>query len=103
MNKTATGLIKLAKQLRKSLDQLQFSSPVNWVYNPLQYAWPAHKMYLQKFARPKTRVFFLGMNPGPWGMAQTGVPFGEIDSVKSYLQIDTKVGKPVLEHPKRPI
>lgn len=103
MNKTATGLIKLAKQLRTTLDGLPFSSPVDWVYNPLQYAWPAHEMYLQKFARPKTRVFFLGMNPGPWGMAQTGVPFGEIDSVKSYLQIDTHVGKPVREHPKRPI
>jgi len=41
------------------------------------------------------------MNPGPFGMAQTGVPFGEVASVRDWLGIRTAVGKPALEHPKR--
>ncbi len=43
------------------------------------------------------------MNPGPWGMAQTGVPFGEVSIVREWLQIDGDVDKPAVEHPKRPI
>lgn len=43
------------------------------------------------------------MNPGPFGMAQTGVPFGEVELVRDWLGIDTKIGKPPREHPKRPI
>jgi single-strand selective monofunctional uracil DNA glycosylase len=45
----------------------------------------------------------LGMNPGPWGMAQTGVPFGEVAHVRDWMGIDAKVGRPEIEHPKRPI
>ena len=26
------------------------------------------------------------MNPGPFGMVQTGVPFGEVEAVRSWLQ-----------------
>ena len=43
------------------------------------------------------------MNPGPFGMAQTGVPFGEVRLVRDWLGIETEVGKPAREHPKRPI
>ena len=103
MNKTSEGLITAAKQLRSELDTLQFSAPVSWVYNPLHYAWPSQEKYLNMYGGGPCRVFLLGMNPGPWGMAQTGVPFGEIDSVRSYLKIETKIGKPKREHPKRPI
>jgi len=42
------------------------------------------------------------MNPGPWGMAQTGVPFGEINAVKDWLGINAEVDKPQKQHPKRP-
>ena len=103
MNKISQGLIAAAIQLRSELDLLQFGAPANWVYNPLQYAWTAHEKYLKLYGRGPRRVFLLGMNPGPWGMAQTGVPFGEIDSVRNYLKIETKIGKPNREHPKRPI
>ena len=34
------------------------------------------------------RVVFLGMNPGPFGMAQVGVPFGEVAAVRDWLRID---------------
>ena len=103
MIKITQGLIAAAKQLRSDLDLLQFSVPVSWVYNPLHYAWSAQEKYLSLYAGGSRRVFFLGMNPGPWGMAQTGVPFGEIDAVRNYLKIEMKIGKPDREHPKRPI
>ena len=103
MNKTAKGLVAAAKKLRTELDELRFTPPAAWVYNPLHYAWSAHAEYLSRYAADQCRVFLLGMNPGPWGMAQTGVPFGEIDAVRNYLQIETEIGKPDREHPKRPI
>ena len=51
----------------------------------------------------KKKVVFLGMNPGPFGMAQSGVPFGEIAIVRDWLGINAPIGKPDCEHPKRPI
>jgi single-strand selective monofunctional uracil DNA glycosylase len=60
-------------------------------------------MYLRKFGGSRKRVVFLGMNPGPFGMAQTGVPFGEVNVVRDWLKIDAKISKPELEHPKRAI
>ncbi len=80
----------------------QLDLDVDYLYNPLEYAFtPAHE-YLKKFANKKTEVFLLGMNPGPFGMAQTGIPFGDIGFVRDWMKIkSTKVGKPALEHPKR--
>ncbi|MCC6475204.1 MAG: single-stranded DNA-binding protein [Burkholderiales bacterium] len=43
------------------------------------------------------------MNPGPWGMAQTGVPFGEVSLVRDWVGICEPVQKPRAEHPARPI
>ena len=96
-------MIAAADELRQSAGALDFSSHVAWVYNPLDYAWAAHQEYLRRYAQGPRRVLFLGMNPGPWGMTQTGVPFGEIAIVKDWLQIDEVIGKPANEHPKRPI
>jgi single-strand selective monofunctional uracil DNA glycosylase len=45
----------------------------------------------------------VGMNPGPFGMAQTGVPFGDVAMVRDFLGIEGPVGKPRVEHPRRPI
>jgi single-strand selective monofunctional uracil DNA glycosylase len=103
MNKAPKALIAAAKKLRTQLDPLPFSEPIACVYNPLHYAWSAHEKYLKLYASSPCRVFLLGMNPGPWGMAQTGVPFGEINAVRDYLQIETPIDKPSPEHPKRPI
>jgi single-strand selective monofunctional uracil DNA glycosylase len=36
-------------------------------------------------------------------MAQTGVPFGEVGAVRSWLKIDAEIGRPDQEHPKRPV
>lgn len=92
-----------ALDLSKDLAPLTFSAPVSHTYNPLEYAWKPHSLYLEKYANSKKRVLFLGMNPGPWGMAQTGVPFGEIPAVRDWMGISCEVDKPANEHPKRPI
>ncbi len=97
------SLVATARDLSSEVDRLEFSPPVTHVYNPLDYAWPAHKQYLERFGEGTKEVLFLGMNPGPWGMAQTGVPFGEVAAVRDWLKIDATIGRPALEHPKRPV
>jgi len=96
-------LIGATRRLAAKADELRFSLPVTHVYNPLTYAWKPHESYLRRFAVAPKRVVFLGMNPGPFGMVQTGVPFGEIAAVRDWLRIQEKVGKPPLEHPRRPV
>ena len=96
-------LIKAARELSQAVSRLQFSPPVAVVYNPLEYAWESHALYLKTYGNSKKKIVFLGMNPGPWGMAQTGVPFGEINAVKDWLGIHAPVNKPGNQHPKRPI
>jgi len=92
-----------AKELSSSVSGLEFSLPVSFVYNPLKYAWNPHEQYLERFSFSKKKVLFLGINPGPWGMAQTGIPFGEIPAVRDWMRIDCEVKKPDPEHPKRPV
>lgn len=100
-------LISISRKLAQQVDQIRFADPVAYVYNPIVYARRSHERYLDlaghAFATGKARAVLLGMNPGPWGMAQTGVPFGEVSRVRDWLGIDETVGKPKKEHPKRPI
>jgi single-strand selective monofunctional uracil DNA glycosylase len=100
---TSQQLIAAARELCAQVDRLKFKPPVTHVYNPLDYAWEAHEKYLRKFGDGKKRVVFLGMNPGPFGMVQTGIPFGEIAAVRDWLKISAPIEKPEAEHPKRPI
>jgi single-strand selective monofunctional uracil DNA glycosylase len=99
MSKLTASTERLAEALRP----LEFSPPVDCVYRTLDYAWQPHRKYLERFGGGKKRVVFLGMNPGPFGMAQTGVPFGEVAAVRDWMGIETPVEKPEREHPKRPI
>lgn len=99
----AARLIELAWTLREAVGSLAFSLPVTHVYNPLDYAWSGHEEYLRRYSAGHKRVLFLGMNPGPYGMAQTGVPFGEIAAVTDWLGIKTRIGQPSNPHPKRPV
>ena len=96
-------LISIAEELREAVRPLRFSPPVSHVYNPLDYAWPAHRAYLEHFGAAPKEVVLVGMNPGPWGMAQTGVPFGEVAAVRDWLGISAAIGKPEYEHPARPV
>lgn len=96
-------LIEAAERLRDEVDSLSFGEPVTHVYNPLRYAWHAHRLYLERFGNSPKKIVFLGINPGPWGMAQIGIPFGEIPAVRDWMGITAPVDKPPTEHPKRPI
>ncbi len=99
----ATQIIQAARRLRTKVSRLDFSPAIQWVYNPLDYAWEAHRQYISKHFQPSCRVLLLGMNPGPWGMSQTGIPFGEVNMVKDWLGINAPIGQPEVSHPNRPI
>ncbi len=96
-------VIAAAQELSATMEQLRFTSPVAYTYNPLTYAWAGHEAYIRRFATGKKDVLYLGMNPGPFGMAQTGVPFGEIPAVTLWMGITAPIGCPPATHPKRPI
>ncbi len=100
---TCRRLIDAAQTLIRELKPLRFADPVKYVYLSTEYAWDRHRDYLEKFGSGRKKTLMLGMNPGPWGMAQTGVPFGEISLVRDWMGISGSVEKPENEHPKRPV
>ncbi len=98
-----TSWNKIINDLNNELTQLTFSDPVKTIYNPLVYARQAHNQFIRQYGAGTKEAIFLGMNPGPYGMAQTGVPFGEIAHVRDWLGIKGPIDRPRVEHPKRPI
>ncbi len=96
-------LIAVAEALKRQLTELHFASPVTHVYNPLEYAWENFQTYLERFGRGSRESVLIGMNPGPWGMMQTGIPFGDARFVRDWLGICGTVTRPPMQHPKRPI
>jgi single-strand selective monofunctional uracil DNA glycosylase len=100
---TAAALLDAARALSCSLAKLEFPAPVAHVYDPHQYAWAPYEAYVTRYGAGPKRVVLLGMNPGPFGMMQTGVPFGEIAAVREWMGIRAPVEKPEREHPRRPI
>lgn len=100
---SAADLIAVSRSLSERLAPLSFGPPVTHVYDPLTYAREPHERYLERYGDGSPEVVLVGMNPGPWGMAQTGVPFGEISLVRDWLGIEGEVGQPAEPHPKRPI
>ena len=100
---TSERLIAATRQLRARVETLSFGGSVSHVYNPLEYAKRPHHAYIRAYGSGPKRTVYLGMNPGPFGMAQTGVPFGEIAQVRDWLGIQAPVGRPEHENPKRPI
>jgi single-strand selective monofunctional uracil DNA glycosylase len=101
----APALERIAARLRDRCAAVRLGAPVAFTYNPLDYAWQAHRAFL-RMARPRPRILFVGMNPGPFGMAQTGVPFGEVRAVREFLGITpdrVRIGMPPAMHPKRPV
>jgi len=100
---TANDLKAIYRDLSGVLDGLSFAPPTSHVYNPLNYARNPAEQYLDKAGASRKKVVFLGMNPGPWGMAQTGVPFGSAKVVREWLGIEGPVVRPAHEHPRRPV
>lgn len=95
--------LELTDRFVASLKELSFSSPITHVYNPLEYARASYDKYWQLYGQGPREILLLGMNPGPWGMAQNGIPFGDTIMVREWLKIDEPIGKPLCEHPHRPI
>ena len=96
-------LVRASRRLAREVGGLSFGRPVGWVYNPLIYARRPHEAYLQRYAATHKRVVLVGMNPGPWGMAQTGVPFGAISMVSGWLGIREPVRPFAGAHPRVPV
>jgi len=96
-------LIRISRDLGQAAGRLRFGGKVAFVYNPLDYARETYEQYLQLAAKKRGVTLLLGMNPGPFGMTQTGVPFGEVSVARDWLGIAGRVGHPAREHPKRPV
>ena len=103
MVNSVNSQLRAASELRDAVSSMSFSDPVTHVYNPLDYAWNAFAAYVERFGNGPKRAIFLGMNPRPWGMSQTGVPFGEVTAVKEWLGLNIPVGHPENEHPAYPV
>jgi len=101
-SRIVSPLASIARKLSRALTPLHFAPPTAYVYNPLVYARAPHELYLERYGRTP-EILLLGMNPGPFGMAQTGVPFGEVSIARDWLGLEAHVDKPEREHPKRPI
>jgi single-strand selective monofunctional uracil DNA glycosylase len=99
----AQQLLASARELSQALASLRFAPPIAHVYDPLQYAWAPYEAYVTRYGAARKRVVLLGMNPGPFGMMQTGVPFGEVAAVRDWMGLRARVERPAREHPKRPI
>ncbi|EME26727.1 single-strand selective monofunctional uracil DNA glycosylase [Galdieria sulphuraria] len=102
----AERLLEWESTLVKDLRSLRFPPPVSYQYSPLEYAWPLHQEYVRRYFLPTARILFVGMNPGPFGMVQSGIPFGDVTTVKDWFHIRGELRKEALPkqvHPKRPI
>ena len=89
-------VIERTKVFAQQVETLRFSCDC-YIYNPLSYAWPMHELYIRNYLSRPVRILLLGMNPGPWGMTQTGVPFGEIEAVKHFLKLEAEIAKPLVD------
>jgi single-strand selective monofunctional uracil DNA glycosylase len=99
----ASTLVTAAQRLHRRTSRLEFAAPVACVYAPLGYAWSIAEAYMERYGGGRKEIVFVGMNPGPFGMAQTGVPFGEVGFVRDWMELRGHVARPKREHIKRPV
>lgn len=101
---TADKLLNIHINLNNQLRTLNFiNEDIRYSYNPLEYAFELYVDYVRKFCNTTKKILFVGMNPGPFGMCQTGVPFGDPHWVKDWLRIEGDVSVPPVECPERKI
>lgn len=98
-------ILEKSKQLSYHLQSISLPEQIGFAYHPLDYAWKVYEAYVKQFAQGKKKILYLGMNPGPFGMAQTGIPFGEVQAVKNFLGLNEQfpIHSPVQFHPKKPV
>jgi single-strand selective monofunctional uracil DNA glycosylase len=93
----------LTDSLHARTSRLRFAGAVAHVYKPLAYARELVRDYNARFGAGPKEVLLWGMNPGPFGMGQTGIPFGEVSMVRDWMKLTGSVHAPKDVHPKRPI
>ena len=101
-------LIRAAASLRDDVvpigSRLVSEGSVDLCYNPLEYAWDVHEAYLARMGGGGARTIVLGMNPGPHGMGQMGIPFAATSVVRDLLGITgIPVSQPEAVDPRRPV
>lgn len=97
------ALLDAATTLTAALDPLRFAAPVAYVYQPFGYALRGYRAYVERWGASRRDILWIGMNPGPFGMMQTGVPFGDVALVRDFLGIEAQIDRPAREHPSRPV
>ena len=96
--------LRLSEDCNKEINRILQHKSVAFVTNPLDYAWEYHEQFIDKWSNFGARTLLLGMNPGPYGMAQTGVPFGATAMARDVLDMEERqILTPSGAHPKRPI
>ena len=97
-------LLAAAARLRDALDAFPRPRGVAFAYHPLRYAWDAHAAYLARYGEGRPgRAVFIGMNPGPWGMTQSGVPLADPALARAWMGLHGRVASPAHAHPKVPV
>jgi single-strand selective monofunctional uracil DNA glycosylase len=91
--------------LHAELKAIPLAESVPYAYYPMDYAWEVYAAYVERFGQGQKKILYLGMNPGPFGMAQTGIPFGEVQAVQRFLKLGPPltIHQPDNMHPKRPV
>ena len=101
LSRAAAGLRDDAEELARRMES---EGVADCVYNPLMYAWDIHEEFIRVSGGGGAKTILMGMNPGPHGMGQMGIPFAATTVVRDLMGISgIKVGDPVVQHPRRPI
>ena len=101
-------LIEAAARLRDDVTpmgkKLVSEGRIDVCYNPLNYAWDVHEEYLRRMGGSGAKTVVLGMNPGPHGMGQMGIPFAATSVVRDLLGItNISVKQPDNPDDRRPV
>ena len=65
---------------------LRLGRETSWrVWNPGRYGERWHRRFRETYPPGPNPVLLLGLNPGPYGMGQTGIPFTDIRRLESDL------------------
>ena len=108
MSDTIAELILAASRLRDDTEDLarrmESEGVADCVYNPLMYAWGIHEEFIRLSGGHGAKTILMGMNPGPHGMGQMGIPFAATSVVRELLGISgIDVGKPAGKKYKKTI
>lgn len=72
-NDICEDFLNIINELNYRLEYIAIPPPVACIYNSTQYARTTFEQYVRKYCNTKKPIMYFGMNPGPWGMSQTGV------------------------------